>query len=123
MEGARCEHEGEPGRVVRGSGQVQDTVAGQRFAGEPLRKTFSGSFSRQENGPKVEVRKSGVEDRQGEEEERKGGTGAAVADEKGKGEGDSLDDRLPFMLASLKRVALTVHDLQGRCARLSHGKI
>lgn len=37
-------------------------------------------------------------------------------------DGDSLDNRLPFMLASLKRVALTVHDLQGRCARLSHGE-
>lgn len=35
---------------------------------------------------------------------------------------ESLDDKLPLMLASLERVALTVHDLQGRCARLSQGE-
>ncbi|CAM9751881.1 unnamed protein product [Ectocarpus sp. 6 AP-2014] len=54
------------------------------------------------------------------QEEREGGAGggARVVDEDDEEE-DSLDERLPFMLASLERVALTVHDLQGRCARLS----
>lgn len=34
----------------------------------------------------------------------------------------NIDDKLPLMLASLERVALTVNDLQGRCVRLSHGE-
>lgn len=138
----RREGGGEPRRGVRGSGSGHDhdraggTVAAQRrFNGEPLREPFSRPFSRQEKGAEVEVggRRQEEEEGGGGVEERKEGRGAAAAyggehkDERGgggeeEGEGDSLDDRLPFMLASLKRVALTVHDLQGRCDRLSHGE-
>lgn len=120
-----------PGRGVRGGDceQVRGTAAARRFAGEPLREPFSRPFSTQEKGAEVDRRRSGLEGRQeeeGEEEESElaEGRGAAAAGDvdEGEGEEDSLDDKLPFMLASLKRVALTVHDLQGRCARLSHGE-
>lgn len=129
---------GEPTWGVRGSDtdQVQSTVSAQRFTGEPLRGPFSRSFSRQENGAELESRGVGLEGRQdekegeqeGDQDEERGAGPAAGGDKdkdnaKDEGETDSLDDRLPFMLASLKRVALTVHDLQGRCARLSHGEV
>lgn len=125
----RREDAGEPRRVGRGRehGQVRGTVAARRFAGEPLREPFSGPFSGQEKGADVEGWGSGVEGRQdekeGEGERGEVGRGAAVGGGEDKGEEGSLDDRLPFMLASLKRVALTVQDLQGRCARLSHGEM
>ena len=51
------------------------------------------------------------------------GTGARTeAGTPGDEEKEAVYDPLPFMLASLERVALTVNDLQGRCARLSNGE-
>lgn len=51
------------------------------------------------------------------------GTGAeAEAGPPGDEEKEAVYDPLPFMLASLERVALTVNDLQGRCVRLSNGE-
>lgn len=133
----RREDGGDPRRGVCGreDKQARGTVAARRFPGEPFREPFSRPFSRQERGAETESQRAGLEGRQGEREgeEEEGGleerTGATASgdDDKGQGRGegeeDSLDDRLPFMLASLKRVALTVHDLQGRCARLSHGEV
>lgn len=35
----------------------------------------------------------------------------------------SLDERLPEMIETLERVSATVHDLRGRCDRLSRGEL
>lgn len=84
----------------------------------------------EEQDPGMESRGWGLKARQEEEEDKReenaGGEGGErsrdAAADGDKDEEDSLDERLPFMLESLKRVALTVQDLQGRCASISQGK-
>ncbi|CAM9410290.1 unnamed protein product [Ectocarpus sp. 8 AP-2014] len=96
-----------PRKEVRRSDRSLQDEAEEPFLGEPYsRPVLLDTGSEAEPEVRQEEREGGA------------GRGARVVDEDDEEE-DSLDERLPFMLASLERVALTVHDLQGRCARLS----
>lgn len=99
------------GKTRRDSGEyaVEKTkVGGEKNSG------------RESRGSALEARR---EDEETDAEQGGSERGRSAAADGDKDEEDSLDERLPFMLESLKRVALTVQDLQGRCARISQGKV
>ncbi|CAM9419166.1 unnamed protein product, partial [Hapterophycus canaliculatus] len=112
-----------PRSVVRGSEQTRQDAglesASKAQLEEEEKESGTGQRRVEEAAAKPDLGQA-----QQEVDEKEGGgaaeEGKVLAGNRGKNEEGPLDERLPYMLASLQRVALTVQDLQGRCARLSH---
>ena len=110
------------GGPVRGQDEEKEALVPERFS-EPVSGPVPGlgpkPFPERFSEPSAQERGGG----EGRHEENvKGFSGAGAEVGASGGEKEAIDDKLPLMLASLERVALTVNDLQGRCVRLSHGE-
>lgn len=95
----------------------------------PRGEGVGGAVERMESFESVSGGLGGREEevvlQESKEEEEEGVVGGVQGDGGPVGRDEDkmmLEDRFPDMLASLERVALTVGDLQGRCARLSHSE-
>ena len=112
------------GSPVREQDEEKEAFIPERFS-EPVSEPVPGLRPRPfpERFSEPSARESGEQGARAENME--GFSGAGDGGEVGASSGEkneTIDDKLPLMLASLERVALTVNNLQGRCVRLSHGE-